>query len=86
MTKATINVEYNIGDKVYVLFKEERELWANIFASEIDEIAIRKDDIIYYVNGTCEEFRSHELLPRDCDANELVNKINELLKESDKDE
>lgn len=78
--------KFGIGDKVYVIFKEPNELWVNVFIDEIDEIAIKKDKVIYYPSKMIEEFTEDSLLPVGCDANELVNKINELLKESDKDE
>ena len=81
-----ITTKFGIGDEVYVLFREDGEPWVKVFADVIDEIVIKKNETIYYVNSFCEEFHTHELLPRSCNTNELVDKINELLKESDKDE
>lgn len=78
-----ITTKFGIGDEVYVLFREDGEPWVKVFTDVIDEIVLKKNETIYYVNSFCEEFHTHELLPRSCNTNELVDKINELLKEDE---
>lgn len=78
-----ITTKFGIGDEVYVLFKEPNSLWVSVFTDEIMELAITKKGVVYYPSKIIDEFTEDLLLPIGCNTNELVDKINELLKEDE---
>ncbi len=79
-----IETKYSIGEKVYIVFKEDTDSFVKIFKDNIQEIVVQKNKILYYAESFCEEFEEDEIVPYSR-KDLLVTKINELL-ESDKDE
>lgn len=73
-----IKTKYKVGQKVYVVFKEDNQFWANVFEDEIEQICITQNGIIYYVKKICEEFNEEDIIDYN-DNDLLINKIKDLL-------
>ena len=74
----TINTKFGIGDEVYILYKENGEV--KIFKDEIKEILITKNQTLYYVSTSCDEYDGTQFIPMISREN-VINKIDELLEE-----
>lgn len=77
-----IKTEFQIGQKVYIIFKENNLV--KLFADEVVEINIRSNGVYYYGKVICEEFKEDELV--DINAKEiLIEKIEKLTSEESGD-
>ena len=77
-----IKTEFQIGQKVYIIFKENNLV--KLFADEVAEINIRSNGIYYYGKVMCEDFKEDELV--DINAKEiLIEKIEKLTSEESDD-
>lgn len=65
-----IKTKFKIGDEVYIIFKEDGIV--KLFRDKIEEIAITKEHIVYYVDFICEEFEEYEIV--------LINNHEDLIK------
>lgn len=73
-----LDIKYNFGDEVYVVFREDDGI-VRVFKDKVVEISMSAEyGLHYYVNKLCEEFKEEELVP----ANRkdlLATRIDELL-------
>ena len=77
-----IKTEFQIGQKVYIIFKENNLV--KLFADEVVEINIRSNGVYYYGKVMCEDFKEDELV--DINAKEvLIEKIEKLTSEESDD-
>ena len=77
-----IKTEFQIGQKVYIIFKENNLV--KLFADEVAEINIRSNGIYYYGKVMWEDFKEDELV--DINAKEiLIEKIEKLTSEESDD-
>ena len=74
----TISTEFGIGEEVYIVYKENGEV--KIFKDEIKEILITKNQTLYYVSTSCDEYDGTQFIPMISREN-VINKIDELLEE-----
>ena len=74
----TISTKFGIGEEVYIVYKENGEV--KIFKDEIKEILIRKNQILYYVSTSCDEYNSVQLIRKSLREN-VMDKIDKLLEE-----
>lgn len=56
-----MNNKYNIGQKVFLCYKDEKIQTYNIYKTEVEEICLRENGLFYYVDGICEEFLEQEV-------------------------
>ena len=56
-----MNTKYNIGQDVFVCYKDEKLLTYNVYKTKIEEICLRKDGLFYFVDGIWEEFPEEEV-------------------------
>lgn len=75
-----IKTKYKVNDEVYVIFKEESENCVRIYKGKIEEIVIRDEEHIYYIDSICEEFKESELFLT-LDLKGLNKRMEELLNE-----
>ena len=73
-----IKTKYEIGQKVYAIFKEENEIWVKIFDDVVSQIVIDEDGITYYLEKTYEEFKEEDIVPI-LKSEALVDRIDYLL-------
>lgn len=78
-----ITTKFKIGEEVYIIFKEENNEILQLFKDKVTEIVINEDDILYYGNVLCEEFKEEQLISIN-DKELLIKKIDELIKNGDK--
>lgn len=68
--------KYKLGDQVYCVFKDGE--FVQVIQGQIEEIAVSKNGICYYISELCEEFEEKELVLVK-DKQKLAQKIDELL-------
>lgn len=56
-----MNTKYNIGQDVFVCYKDETLQTYNVYKTKIEEICLRKDGLFYFVDGIYEEFSEQEI-------------------------
>ena len=56
-----MNTKYNIGQDVFVCYKDEKLQTYNVYKTKIYEICLRKDGLFYFVDGIWEEFLEQEV-------------------------
>ena len=56
-----MNNKYNIGQKVFLCYKDEKTETYNIYKTEVEEICLRKEGLFYYVGDICEDFSENEI-------------------------
>ena len=56
-----MNTKYNIGQDVFVCYKDEKLQTYNVYKTKIEEICLRKDGLFYFVDGIYEEFLEQEI-------------------------
>ena len=78
-----IKTKFKIGEEVYIIFKEKNNQILRLFKDEVTEIVINEDDILYYGDVLCEEFKEEQLISIN-DKELLIKKIDELIKNGDK--
>ena len=78
-----ITTKFKIGEEVYIIFKEKNNQILRLFKDEVTEIVINEDDILYYGDVLCEEFKEEQLISIN-DKELLIKKIDELIKNGDK--
>lgn len=78
-----IKTKFKIGEGVYIIFKEKNNQILRLFKDEVTEIVINEDDILYYGDVLCEEFKEEQLISIN-DKELLIKKIDELIKNGDK--
>lgn len=78
-----IKTKFKIGEEVYIIFKEENNQILRLFKDKVTEIAINEEDILYYGDVLCEEFKEEHLVSIN-DKELLIKKIDELIKNGDK--
>ena len=74
-----IQTKFKLGQKVYIIFKEEKEPYVKIFDDVIEEIIVNSDGVIYYGKKIYKKFREEDIVSAN-DINKLISKIKELLK------
>lgn len=79
-----IKTKYEIGQKVYAVFKEKNEIWVKVFDDVILQIVIDEDGITYYLEKMCEEFKEEDIIPI-TNSEALVERIDYLLKGDNND-
>lgn len=73
-----IESKYNIGDHIWVVYKERIEV--HIFEDYISGISIEEDGkIFYYLKNTYEDIKEDEMILYD-ETDKLIAKIQELMK------
>lgn len=77
-----IKTKFEIGQIVYVVFREDNEVWVKVFDDAIQEIVIGEDGVTYYLTKICEEFKEEDLIPIN-NSEALTDRIDYLLKGSD---
>ena len=77
-----IKTKFKIGEEVYIIFKEENNEILQLFKDKVTEIVINDEDILYYGNVLCEEFKEDQLISFN-NKELLVEKIDELIKNGD---
>ena len=78
-----ITTKFKIGEEVYIIFKKENDQILQLFKDKVIEIVINENDILYYGNVLCEEFKENQLISFN-NKELLVEKIDELIKNGDK--
>lgn len=78
-----IKTKFKIGEEVYIIFKEENNQILQLFKDKVTEIVINEEDILYYGDVLCEEFKEEQLISIN-DKEILIKKIDELIKNGDK--
>lgn len=78
-----IKTKFKIGEEVYIIFKEKNDQILQLFKDKVTEIVINEDDILYYGDVLCEEFKEDDLVSIN-DKELLIKKIDELIKNGDK--
>ena len=73
-----IETKFYIGQRVYIIFKEENDPYVKIFDDVITQIVIEKDKILYYGYKICEEFEEEDIVDID-HVGEVLQKIEKLL-------
>lgn len=56
-----MNNKFNIGQKVFLCYKDEKMQTYNIYKTEIEEICLRENGLFYYVGDICEDFSEDEI-------------------------
>lgn len=56
-----MNTKYNIGQDVFVCYKDEKLQTYNVYKTKIKEICLRENGLFYFVDGVWEEFSEQEV-------------------------
>ena len=79
-----INTKYEIGQRIWIIYLHNREVC--VFDDVITEIVLSDDGLEYWCKEAGDSIKENEIVKYE-DELELVNRIKELLKESEvKDE
>ena len=56
-----MNSKYNIGQDVFVCYKDEKLQTYNVYKTKIKEICLREKGLFYFVDGIWDEFSEQEV-------------------------
>lgn len=56
-----MDTKYNIGQDVFVCYKDEKLQTYNVYKTKIKEICLRENGLFYFVDGVWEEFSEQEV-------------------------
>lgn len=56
-----MNTKYNIGQDVFVCYKDEKLQTYNVYKTKIKEICLRENGLFYFVDGVWDEFSEQEV-------------------------
>lgn len=56
-----MHTKYNIGQDVFVCYKDEKLQTYNVYKTKIKEICLRENGLFYFVDGVWEEFSEQEV-------------------------
>lgn len=56
-----MDTKYNIGQDVFVCYKDEKLQTYNVYKTKIKEICLRENGLFYYVGDICENFSEDEI-------------------------
>ena len=56
-----MNSKYNIGQDVFVCYKDEKIQTYNVYKTKIKEICLRENGLFYFVDGIWDEFSEQEV-------------------------
>lgn len=79
--KMDLKLKYDIGQRIWVVYENQGEV--SVYDDYIDEICVNNEKQIYYIlKNACIDREEKDIVLYE-DTNRLVEKIKEILKESE---